>query len=251
MQTVFPLSFELNRRHAERVWENCLRKLLSVGFIGVGHFLGVGFFPLKSLLSYSPRTRASDCNVLGKWEFSGVAKRVVFQRVVLADLPPERKPERGYIRMFPQNENRNEGTFACSPRTKTGTRVHSPNPPFHATALLSPNGISLRPTLQRPTVQNFPIFFPDYMATAKCRFLNERDAIRTQVLASREGYKPRKVARDALLYLGDPKNHLRLLLIFGLISISLNDLSKIILRDPPKLPFKTSIEMTSRGYFFS
>ena len=26
--------------------------------------------------------------------------------------PPERKPERGYVRMFPRNENRNEGTFA-------------------------------------------------------------------------------------------------------------------------------------------
>ena len=25
---------------------------------------------------------------------------------------PERKPERGHFRMFPQNENRHEGTFA-------------------------------------------------------------------------------------------------------------------------------------------
>ena len=41
--------------------------------------------------------------------------------------------------MFPQNENRNEGTFACSPGTKTGTRVHSPKPPFYETALVSPN----------------------------------------------------------------------------------------------------------------
>ena len=40
------------------------------------------------------------------------------KRVVLADVPPERKPERGYIRMFPRNKNRNEGTFACSPGTK-------------------------------------------------------------------------------------------------------------------------------------
>ena len=31
---------------------------------------------------------------------------------VHSDVPPERKPERGYIRMFPRNENRNEGTFA-------------------------------------------------------------------------------------------------------------------------------------------
>ena len=54
--------------------------------------------------------------------------------------------------MFPRNENRNEGTFGCSPGTKTGTRVrshvpperktgtraHSPKPPFYETALLSP-----------------------------------------------------------------------------------------------------------------
>ena len=33
-------------------------------------------------------------------------------RRVPSDVPPERKPERGYVRMFPQNENRNEGTFA-------------------------------------------------------------------------------------------------------------------------------------------
>ena len=39
-------------------------------------------------------------------------KRAVSQRVVLADVPPERKPERGYIRMLGRNENRNEGAFA-------------------------------------------------------------------------------------------------------------------------------------------
>ena len=59
------------------------------------------------------------------------------KRVVLADVPPERKPERGYVRMFPRNENRNEGTFACS----AGTRVHSPKPPFYETALLSPSDL--------------------------------------------------------------------------------------------------------------
>ena len=51
------------------------------------------------------------------------------KRVVLADVPPERQPERGYIRIFPWNENRNQGTFACSPGTKTGTRVRSHVPP--------------------------------------------------------------------------------------------------------------------------
>ena len=47
VQTVLPLSFKLNKRHAERVWANCLRKLVSAGFIGVGGFLGWVFLPLK------------------------------------------------------------------------------------------------------------------------------------------------------------------------------------------------------------
>ena len=66
-------------------------------------------------------------------------ERVVSKRVVLADVPPERKPERGYVCMLPRNGNRTEGTFACSCGTKTGTRVHSPKPPFYETALLSPS----------------------------------------------------------------------------------------------------------------
>ena len=73
---------------------------------------------------------------------------MVSKRVVLADVPPEREPERGYVRMFPRNENRNEGTFACSPGTKTGKRVHSPKPPFYETALLSPG--ELRKALTSP-----------------------------------------------------------------------------------------------------
>ena len=32
------------------------------------------------------------------YSVSGVRKRVVSKRVVLADVPPERKPERGYVR---------------------------------------------------------------------------------------------------------------------------------------------------------
>ena len=31
-------------------------------------------------------------------KLSGVRKRVVSKRVVFADVPPERKPERGYVR---------------------------------------------------------------------------------------------------------------------------------------------------------
>ena len=70
--------------------------------------------------------------------------------------------------MFPRhrNENRNEGTFACSPGTKTGTRVrlhvplgrkpgtraHPPKPPFYETALLSPGDESQR---QSPFASDF------------------------------------------------------------------------------------------------
>ena len=43
--------------------------------------------------------------------FSGVRKRMVSKRVVLADVPRYQEPERGYFRMFPRNENQNEGTF--------------------------------------------------------------------------------------------------------------------------------------------
>ena len=78
------------------------------------------------------------------WINFSLRKRVVFQKGgfggcspgtktgtrVHSGVPPERKPETGYVRMFPRNENRNEGTFACSPGTKTGTRVHLPKPPL-------------------------------------------------------------------------------------------------------------------------
>ena len=69
----------------------------------------------------------------------GLTKGWFSKRVVLADVPPERKPERGYIWMLPRNEIRNEGTVACSPGTKPGARVRSPKPPFYETALLSPS----------------------------------------------------------------------------------------------------------------
>ena len=38
-------------------------------------------------------------------------------------------PKGWFWRMFPRNENWNEGTFGCSPGTKTGTRVSSHVPP--------------------------------------------------------------------------------------------------------------------------
>ena len=43
---------------------------------------------------------------------SAVRKRVASKRVVWANVPRYQKTEGGYVRMFPQNRNRNEGTFA-------------------------------------------------------------------------------------------------------------------------------------------
>ena len=88
---------------------------------------------------------------------SGVRSRVVSKRVVLADVPPERKPERGYVRQNHPFGNRpfispmtlfggsQQGGFQKggfgerTPGTKTGTRARSPKPPFYETALLSPS----------------------------------------------------------------------------------------------------------------
>ena len=52
--------------------------------------------------------------------------------------PQNENRNKGTFGCSPKTENRNEGTFACSPGTKTGTRVDSPKPPFYETALLSP-----------------------------------------------------------------------------------------------------------------
>ena len=93
-----------------------------------------GFYTeAETLISEEPTRMAFQ-----KGGFGGSSPRTKTGTRVHSDVPPERKPERGYIRMFPRNENRNEGTFTCSPGTKTGTRVRSPKPPFQ-TALLSPS----------------------------------------------------------------------------------------------------------------
>ena len=79
----------------------------------------------------------------GKEQLSRVDKKGWFWRM----LPRNKNSQRGYIRMFPRNENRNEGTFACSPGTRTGTRVRSPKPRFYETALLSPSEPKALPRL--------------------------------------------------------------------------------------------------------
>ena len=75
--------------------------------------------------------------LMSKTQSSRLTKGWFSKRVVLVDVPLERKPERGHIRMFP--------------RTKTGTRLRShvardenrsegtcAKPPFYETALLFP-----------------------------------------------------------------------------------------------------------------
>ena len=49
VQTVLPLSFKLSKRHAERVWANCLHKLFSIECIGVGVFFCGGFLSLERM----------------------------------------------------------------------------------------------------------------------------------------------------------------------------------------------------------
>ena len=99
-------------------------------------------------------------------------------------------PKGWFWRMFPRNENRNEGTFAkttlletallspndpfwrwqkggfqkggfggCSPGTKTGTRVRSPKPPFYETALLSPSEMSQEHPAVQGVLRNVMCFF--------------------------------------------------------------------------------------------
>ena len=74
------------------------------------------------------------------WDSSLPVTLALWDTPVLCTPPlplSQRKPERGYIRMFPRNENRNEGAFACSPGTKTGTRVHRQNHILSNTDLLT------------------------------------------------------------------------------------------------------------------
>ena len=93
-----------------------------------------------------PGTRITPKNSLSsRWFTKGWFSKTV----VLADVPLKRKPERGYIRMFPQNENRNEGAFACSPGMKTGTRAHSPKAP------LTKPAFCLLSKVQQRLIRNF------------------------------------------------------------------------------------------------
>ena len=62
MQILLPVSLKLDRRHAERVWANCLRKLFPVGFVGVGILCG-GFLP--STFDFSWHLAANHLGVPG------------------------------------------------------------------------------------------------------------------------------------------------------------------------------------------
>ena len=62
--------------------------------------------------------------------FSEVDKGVVSKRVVLTDVPPEQKPERGYIRMFPRNETRTSVSAHVPPERKPDREHVRQNHPF-------------------------------------------------------------------------------------------------------------------------
>ena len=52
VQTFFPLPFKFKQEARRRgVWANCLRKLLSVGLVGVGGSLGWVSFPWEFVAS--------------------------------------------------------------------------------------------------------------------------------------------------------------------------------------------------------
>ena len=73
----------------------------------------------------------------------GGSQEVVFQRVLLAAVPPERKPERGVHSRVNSPGTKSERGYVCMfPRNKTGTRLHSPKPPFYET-------VSNRPFVSR------------------------------------------------------------------------------------------------------
>ena len=82
--------------------------------------------------------------------FSGVPKGWFSKGVVLADVPPERKPERGYVRMH------------VPPERKTATRARSPKPPFwKATLLATPEFLLSFPRISRVLQKNLFLFRGD------------------------------------------------------------------------------------------
>ena len=110
--------------------------------------------------------------------------------MVLADVPPERKPEQGYVR---QNHpftkppfyllvslfsvDRRVVSADVPPRTKTGTRARSPKPPFYETALLSPSEKSVfrvKKTMTATDVTGFDVIFSTGFFATFSRFCGAR-----------------------------------------------------------------------------
>ena len=75
-----------------------------------GDIFGVSLGGTQALLSFwkvPGSSSATSPKLLSLWTLrSGEPKRVVSKRVVLADVPPERKPERGYVRQNHPFRNR-------------------------------------------------------------------------------------------------------------------------------------------------
>ena len=68
--------------------------------------IALSFFWLSVRLGVDTRV------VFKKSGFGGCSPGTKTGRRAHSDVPPERKTERGYVRMFPQNENRSEGRLA-------------------------------------------------------------------------------------------------------------------------------------------
>ena len=87
---------------------------------------------VTSLTSGPPMRRESKPLSVGQ---SGVRKRVVSKRVVLADFPRYQKPERRYIRMFAGTKTRTK-VHADVPWYQQPEQGYIRKPPFYETALL-------------------------------------------------------------------------------------------------------------------
>ena len=107
------------------------------------HFLGLWIFNIRSLKFAENRSFCGISRIFleisasdkyfsrsGKWPFHTQAIHTPTKRRpnYYRALTKGGFPKGWFWRMFPRNEDRNEGTFGCSPRMKTGTRVHSHHP---------------------------------------------------------------------------------------------------------------------------
>ena len=108
---------------------------VSAQFLALVWRVQLASFFCNAILANSELTAINRLQATKYW---GFAKGWFSKRVVLADVPPEREQERGYIRVFPGTKTGMRVRLHVPPEQKTGTRVHSPKQPCYETALLFP-----------------------------------------------------------------------------------------------------------------